>query len=519
MKKAIALLLTASMAALAFSSCAPAATTATTQTTVTTQATKATGTTAPISTEPTVAPNSLVFHLDFAEADLKDGKYTDITGNGHNAEVHGNVTSADGCAKFTGEEGSYLSIPDHADLNFMRKQSFTLEIRYKAEADSSWACLAQKGLGDNRPSYYGFWLDASNKLNMGIGAMSTGKKNFAADAETGDEWHTAVIIQDTTAGTVLFYIDEELQSSTMPKSSKVPAEPTNVKSEGEEFTIGTDFVNNFKGLIDYVKLYNYAVQEKDLFENTAENVYALERRYFEYTDADTGYSFNMPYRIHYPSGYLADDGEKYPVIVLMHGHGECGTDNVAHLRNSRGNLINLMNKDNCIVIVPQCKCDNGVNTEWISSKHNFANTNRKLPEKPTLALSALIGLLDETVKDAKVDADRVSVFGFSMGGFGAWELLIRRPDLFSAAVICAAGGAPASADKVLNIDIRAYHGKADETVPVSGLELMDEAITALGGTKFTATYFDGVDHNGCTGAASAKDGDLMAWLLEQTRAD
>jgi predicted peptidase len=178
-----------------------------------------------------------------------------------------------------------------------------------------------------------------------------------------------------------------------------------------------------------------------------------------------------------------------------------------------------MNKDNCIVIVPQCKCDNGVNTEWISSKHNFANTNRKLPEKPTLALSALIGLLDETVKDAKVDADRVSVFGFSMGGFGAWELLIRRPDLFSAAVICAAGGAPASADKVLDIDILAYHGKADDVVPVSGLELMDEAITALGGTKFTATYFDGVDHNGCTGAASAKDGDLMAWLLEQTRAD
>jgi hypothetical protein len=56
-------------------------------------------------------------------------------------------------------------------------------------------------------------------------------------------------------------------------------------------------------------------------------------------------------------------------------------------------------------------------------------------------------------------------------------------------------------------------------VPISGLELMDEAITALGGTKFTAAYFDDADHNSCINAASEKDGDLFAWLLSKTKAD
>ena len=59
----------------------------------------------------------------------------------------------------------------------------------------------------------------------------------------------------------------------------------------------------------------------------------------------------------------------------------------------------------------------------------------------------------------------------------------------------------------------------DETVPPSGLQLMEEAITALGGTKFTAAYFDEADHNNCINFATGKDGDLFDWMLAQTRTD
>jgi predicted esterase len=518
MKKIISLVLAISMLMLAFSACDQSSTTTTSEE-PTVASTSATTSTTGATVPPEETPPSLIFHLDFSESSLQNGKYTDLTGNGHDGVIHGNVENEDGSAKFTGSADSYISIPDHASMNFTRRQSFTLEIRFKADEASSWGCLAQKGLADDEPAYYGFWLDNTNTLNMGIGSSTSGTKNYAADAEIGEGWHQAIIIQDVQAGTVLFYLDGKLQASTFPKSSTVPVSPTNVKSVGEEFTIGSNLTDGFSGLIDYVKLYNYAVQEKDLFEDASSNAFALERKYYQYTDESTGSTFSLPYRIHYPSGYLENDGNKYPVVLLMHGHGECGADNVGHLRNSWGYIKNLMGKDNCIVIVPQCQCDGGINTEWVASKHNFAYTNRKLPEKATLAMRALIELIDETVKDEKVDADKISAFGFSMGGFGVWELLIRRPEMFSAAVICAAAGIPSSADKVLDIDIRAYHGMKDETVPPSGLQLMEEAITALGGTKFTATYFDDVDHNSCSTAASNKDGDYFDWMLAQTRTD
>ena len=96
---------------------------------------------------------------------------------------------------------------------------------------------------------------------------------------------------------------------------------------------------------------------------------------------------------------------------------------------------------------------------------------------------------------------------------------MRKPEMFAAALIFSAAGAPASADKVLDIDILAYHGKADDVVPVSGLELMDEAIKKLGGTKFKATYLENANHTNCMSMASEQDGNLFDWLLAQTKAD
>lgn len=520
MRKAVSFLLVLSMALLALASCGTASATGTTATTQGTNGgttTSATTATTAKPQDPPAAPPALVFHFDFSEENAQNGVLKDVSGNGHDGKIHGSLAFENGSARFTGDGASYITVPDHEDMNFTRKQSFTLEIKFKAEPASSWSCIAQKGLGDGKPAYFGFWLSDGNKLNMGIG--SSGKKNFASDSEVGSEWHHAIIIQDVKAGTVLFYLDGELQSSTFPKSSKVPVTPTKVASAGEDFTIGTNFSEHFTGLIDDIKLYNYAVPESELLADYPGLVFSLERGYYDYSNEEAGEQFTLPYRIYRPTGYTENNGAKYPVVLLLHGHGECGKDNVGHLRNSGGHIEGLMARDDCIVIAPQCQCDLGINREWVASKHNFAYTNRTLPEKATLALRALMALMDEIAKDPKVDANKISAFGFSMGGFGVWELLMRKPDMFSAAVIFSAAGAPASADKVLDIDIRAYHGMKDTTVPPSGLTLMDEAITALGGTKFKASYFEDADHNTCGGYAFEQDGDLFAWLLEQTNAD
>ncbi|MBQ9745497.1 MAG: hypothetical protein IJW21_01575, partial [Clostridia bacterium] len=411
MKKIISLFLVISTVMLAFASCGASATTGTTASTSQTAAptTANTGTTATTegttaTTNPTTATTAttakpqepsaepkLIFHLDFSPESLKDGKYTDLTGNGHDGVVHGSVENEGGSAKFVGDGTSYISIADHEDLNFTGAQSFTLEVRFKADPQSRWACIAQKGLGDDSGAYFGFWLDSGNKLNMG--AAMVGAKNYASDAVVGTEWHQAIIIQDAKAGTILFYLDGELQGSTFPKNNKIPAEPMFLSSKGEEFTIGTNFSDHYTGLIDDIKLYNYAVSEKELLKDYPGQVFTLEREYYEYSDAQTGESFTLPYRIYYPTGYTENNGTKYPVVLMMHGHGECGKDNVAHLRNNGGHIEGLMARDDCIIIAPQCQCDNGVNKEWVASNHRFDLTNRTLDEKGTVALRALMALM------------------------------------------------------------------------------------------------------------------------------
>ena len=513
MKKITSLLLVICMILLFAVSCGG---TDQTQTSDTTAQTTTAATTAP--DVETADPDSLVMHLDFSAESIVDGQYyRDLSGNDHHGYITGNVgKNTDNVQFYGGDNSGYITVKDHPDLNFTAKQSFTLVIKFKVDTSMRGGCIVQKGFADSRPAYFGLWVGEDDIINLGISANS--KKNYPTNDAIDEEWHQAVIIQDAQAGTVLFFIDNKLQTSTFPKSNEAPAKAMKLTSKGEDLTIGTCLYDFFAGTIDDIKLYNYAVPEKEVLSEYPTNVHSLDRFYYEYTE-ESGSTFTLPCRIYYPTGYSEENGEKYPVVISLHGHGECGKDNVGQLRNSAGYVEKLMARDDCIVIVPQCRCDNGVSMEWVASNHRFDVTDRKYNEKATLAMRALLSYIETVKADPKVDTDRIYAFGFSMGGFGVWEMLIRQPDTFAAAIIFSGAGIPSMADKVLDIDIRGYHGMADETVPYSGLQLMEDAIKALGGTKFTATYFEGVDHNGCMAAASEKDGNVFDWLLAQTKAD
>ena len=56
--------------------------------------------------------------------------------------------------------------------------------------------------------------------------------------------------------------------------------------------------------------------------------------------------------------------------------------------------------------------------------------------------------------------------GLSMGGFGTWDLIERRPDFFAAAIPICGRGDLAQAAKLKNLPIWAFHGDADPVVPV-----------------------------------------------------
>ena len=467
--------------------------------------------------------DKLIAHWSFDA--IENGVVADLTGNGHDGSASSNLTVVAGkdgnAAQFTGSER--ITVADAEELNFVNGQSFTLSLWFKRDASTTstgkWSAIVQKGLADSDGPYYGFWLSDQDYISLGLAEMGTA--NYYSNTAVDTEWHHAVMIQNGETNIVYFYLDGVLQNSTKPTNTAKKVAAAYLRSIGESLTFGSNGADGFRGLIDDIKIYNYAVDESEILAEY-EGVDAMANESFCYVDADTNEALNLPYRVYLPEGYDANGGKTYPMLFFLHGHGETGLDNVQQLRVNGGDnkLMNdIIARGDCIIVAPQCTCDGGSFREWIDSDgHRWSRGSRsQLPETPTLAMRAAMALLDEYLESGKVDLNRVYAAGISMGGYGTWELLTRRSDVFAAAIPLCGAGIPSEAAKLVNIDIWAFHGTADTTVPVSGTKDMETAIAAAGGTKMKAAYLEGIGHS-CWAHAYATDG-LVDWLFAQTKAD
>lgn len=244
------------------------------------------------------------------------------------------------------------------------------------------------------------------------------------------------------------------------------------------------------------------------------NVDVMLRGVQEYVVPETGERFDLPYRVYFPTGYDVKGEKHYPMLFFLHGHGECGTDNEQQIRvlHKENRLINLIiERDDCIIVAPQCPCN--IKYEWVPIAHAWATGSRELTEKPTVGLSAAMALLDRFLENEAVDRNRIYAAGISMGGYGMWELITRRPELFAAAIPVCGAGIPSLASRLTDIAIWAFHGAADTTVPASGSRDMAAAIEAAGGRKMRYTEYPAVGHN-CWIPAYQEAG-LVNWLFSQ----
>ena len=229
------------------------------------------------------------------------------------------------------------------------------------------------------------------------------------------------------------------------------------------------------------------------------------------SDAVAGGSLN--YRLLVPGGYDPAGTAAYPVVLFLHGAGERGTDNKAQLKWGGPQLATTLQAAGpCFVVAPQCPPDKQwVNTPW--AKGSYSAERVAISDELTMAIEAV-----ETVtRQFKIDRSRVYVMGLSMGGYGAWDAVVRRPDLFAAAVPICGAGDPSAADKIKHVAVWAFHGGADTVVPPAGSREMAEALRRAGATDETLvhTEFPGVGHNSWTPAWGMKG--LFEWLLARKR--
>ncbi|QDU30003.1 Prolyl oligopeptidase family protein [Anatilimnocola aggregata] len=216
----------------------------------------------------------------------------------------------------------------------------------------------------------------------------------------------------------------------------------------------------------------------------------------------------LNYRLLKPKDY--DPNKKYPLVLFMHGAGERGDDNKRQLVHGMNDFASdeVMAKYPAFVVAPQCP--NGkkwVEVDWGAAKHTA-------PEKPSISLQLTFETLDAIAKEFSIDDKRIYVTGLSMGGYGTWDSIERKPDYFAAAAPICGGGDVEQAKKLTKLPIWAFHGDKDTAVKPERSRDMIAAIKAAGGEP-KYTEYPGVGHNSWT--ATYRNPEFYAWLFAQKK--
>ena len=205
-----------------------------------------------------------------------------------------------------------------------------------------------------------------------------------------------------------------------------------------------------------------------------------------------------------------EPGKRYPLVLFLHGIGERGADNAKQLVHGAGEFAKPENRQKypCFVVAPQCPPKG----KWVNV--DFKPPSHTMPEKPSMPLKLALELVDKLAAELPVDKDRLYITGLSLGGFGAWDAIQRRPDYFAAAMPICGGGDTAQAPRLKHLPIWAFHGGTDTAVLPRRTTAMIEAIRLAGGTP-KMTIYPGVGHDCWT--RTYADPAVLAWLFAQKK--
>lgn len=224
----------------------------------------------------------------------------------------------------------------------------------------------------------------------------------------------------------------------------------------------------------------------------------------EYKNADT----TLPYRIYVPFNY--SEGKKLPVLVNLHGASHRGNDNTSQLAMLNHIILNEeLEVTDAIIICPQCpEGEKWVDTSWGSGSYDMDSIPESNEQK------AVVELVQQIMQEYPVDENRIYACGYSMGGYGTWNLLMRHGDLFAAGIPMCSAGDPSKAEQLKDIPIWAVHGAKDPTVPVQGSRDMAQALE--GAPNFHYTELADNEHDVWT--YTYTNTEIFTWLFSQKKA-
>ncbi|MDD3953435.1 MAG: phospholipase [Lentisphaeria bacterium] len=240
-------------------------------------------------------------------------------------------------------------------------------------------------------------------------------------------------------------------------------------------------------------------------ENALENARECGIERFQFTASDGG----MLPCCRYVSGTQFHG--KYSLLMFLHGAGSLGNDNLAQVRIPGPPLLRFVQKHQLktVLLFPQCeKGFQWVDVPWGDKSHT-------MPAKPSIFMQRALELLDEQIAHFQPDPARVYAAGVSMGGYGAWDLVCRRPHTFAGVLVLCGGADINQAPKLKQLPAYLMHGDQDPAVPVTRSRDMVEALRQTGNCQVTYIELPGCAHN--VWDPCFADENALAWLFSQIK--
>lgn len=196
---------------------------------------------------------------------------------------------------------------------------------------------------------------------------------------------------------------------------------------------------------------------------------------------------SSPYLVTKPENY--DPQQKYPLIIFLHGRGESGDDlKLVKVHGPFKKVEEL--KLPVLIVAPQTPIDERWDVDMLSA------------------------FVDHVFAELPVDLERVYLTGLSLGGYGTWDLAVRRPEVFAAIAPICGGGKPSQADRLKDMPVWAFHGAKDSVVPLKNTTDMINALYNAGGDP-RLTVYPYADHDSWT--ETYNNPAFYEWLLNQKK--
>ena len=198
----------------------------------------------------------------------------------------------------------------------------------------------------------------------------------------------------------------------------------------------------------------------------------------------------LPYLLQSPDGEAPGSG--WPLLLFLHGYGECGEDIQKVKKHGPPKLVKRFDElSGCVIVSPQC------------------------PRNSWWRVDALKALVEEVIEQrGDVDRRRIYVTGLSMGGYGIWSFISHHPDYFAAAVPICGGGdpfhLPANRPPIKsgiknefdpdglklarNLPVWTFHGTRDGSVPIKETEMLVHILKQAGSRDVRFTAYEGAGH-------------------------